>query len=76
MSTSTKQMSFVADKETLELIAQLKKDLKAPTAAAVLRKALALAKIAAEQAKESDGVVTVSGKGQDPSAAISIALRA
>jgi len=76
MSEKTKQLSFVADQDTLALIDQLKKDLKAPTSAAVFRKALALAKIATEQARDTDGVVTVSGKGQDMSEGISVALRA
>lgn len=76
MTDKTKQLSFVADEETLALISKLKKELKAPTTAAVFRKALALAKVAAEQAKQSDGVVTVRGKSQSPSEEIAVALRA
>lgn len=76
MSEKTKQLSFIADEETIELISDLKKELKATTAAAVFRKALALAKVAAEQAKGSNGVVTVRGKGQPQAEEISVALRA
>ena len=76
MPATTKQLSFVADQETLDLISQLKTDLKAPTSAAVFRKALALAKIAADQAKDSGGIVTVRGKSQPSSDEVSVALRA
>lgn len=76
MTDKSKQLSFVADEETLELISDLKKELKATTAAAVFRKALALAKVAADQAKNSGGVVTVRGKGQSASEEVSVALRA
>lgn len=76
MSEQTKQLSFIADKETLELIDTLKKDLGAPTAAAVFRKALAIAKLAADQAKGSDGVVKFRGKDQPTSEEIALALRA
>jgi hypothetical protein len=76
MSDETKQLSFVADQETLDVIQQLKVDLKAPTTAAVFRKALAIAKIAAAQAKDSDGIVAVRGKKQLAADEVSIALRA
>ncbi|SEP10290.1 hypothetical protein SAMN02799625_04687 [Methylobacterium sp. UNC300MFChir4.1] len=76
MTDRTKQLSFVADEETLALIGALKVDLKAPTTAAVFRKALALAKVAAEQARQSDGIVTVRGKGQPATEEIAVALRA
>ncbi len=76
MSDKSKQLSFVADKETLDLIKQLKADLKAPTSAAVFRKALTIAKIAADQAKASNGVVTLRGKSQPQTEEVSVALRA
>ena len=75
MSDKTKQLSFVADEDTLELIRELKIQLKAPTAAAGFRKALALAKVAADQAADT-GIVSVRGKGQKPDQEISVALRA
>ena len=70
-----KQLSFVADQETLELINQLKKELKASTTAAVFRKSLAIAKLASEQAKDSGGVVTIKGKSAPADSGVSIALR-
>ena len=76
MSEGTKQLSFVADEETLELIRSLKKELKAPTTAAVFRKALAIAKLAAEQGRKSNGVVSVRGKNEPSDSEIAIALRA
>ena len=74
MSVQSKQLSFVADEETLELIEKLKGELKVKTSTAVFRKALALANVAADQARGSDGVVTFRGKGSDDE--VSIALRA
>ncbi|KOX55119.1 hypothetical protein [Streptomyces purpurogeneiscleroticus] len=76
MSGKSKQLSFVADEETLALINELKKELKAPTTTAVFRKALAIARVAAEQAREANGVVTVTGKGQPAGEGVSIALQA
>ncbi len=74
--SDSKQMSFVVDGETLALIQSLKKELGATTAAGVLRKAIALASVAVDQAKNSDGIVTLNGRGQDAKDAVSIALRA
>jgi len=75
MTGDTKQLSFVADSETLELISSLKKELRAPTTAAVFRKALAIAKVAAEQGRDSGGIVSVRGTSQPETAGIAIALR-
>jgi hypothetical protein len=72
----TKQLSFVADEETLELIRDLKRELKAPTTAAVFRKALAIAKLAVEQGRKSNGIVSVRGKSQPPDSEVAIALKA
>lgn len=76
MPEPTKQMTFVADEKTLETIDMLKKELGAATVAAVLRRALAIAKLAAEQAKDSDGIVTLRGRNQSSEDAIAVALRA
>jgi hypothetical protein len=76
VTENAKQLSFVADRETLELIDSLKRELGAPTAAAVFRKALAIAKLAVDQAKGSDGVVKFRGKDQPTSEEIAVALRA
>ena len=76
MTDKTKQLSFVADADTLAMINGLKKDLKATTTTQVFRKALALAQVAVEQARGSDGVVTVRGKSQAPADEVSVALRA
>lgn len=73
--SESKQLSFVADQETLDLINELKKELKAPTAAAVFRKSLAIAKMATEQAKTSNGIVSIRGKSAPAESEVSIALR-
>ncbi len=70
----SKQLSFVADEETVALIEELKKELGATTTAGLFRKALALARIAAERAKESDHVVTIKGQKEDDSAAVNVIL--
>ena len=51
----SKQLSFVVDDETIALLEQLKKDLKAATIASVLRKAVALTQLAVEQVKDENG---------------------
>lgn len=61
-----KQLSFVVDEETLELLEQLKKDLKAPTTASVFRKAIALTQLAVDQVKDANG------KMKDPLATIAV----
>lgn len=73
--SESKQLSFVADQETLDLINELKRELKATTTAAVFRKSLAIAKMATEQAKGSNGIVAIRGKSQPPDSEVSIALR-
>ena len=76
MAETSKQLTFVADEKTLETIDMLKKELGAATAAAVFRRALAIAKLAAEQAKDSDGVVTLRGRNQPADETIAVALKA
>ena len=66
MTKQSKQLSFVVDEETVELLEQLKKDLNATTTASVLRKALALTRLAVEQAKDENG------KNKDPMATITL----
>jgi urocanate hydratase len=66
----SKQLSFVVDDETLELLEQLKRDLKASTTASVFRKAIALTQLAVEQAKDG------SGKMKDPMATITMRAKA
>ncbi len=51
----SKQLSFVVDDDTIALLEQLKKDLKAGTTASVFRKALALTQLAVEKVKDEDG---------------------
>ena len=70
-----KQLSFVADDETIAVIEELKKELGAKTTAGVFRKALALARLAAERAKDSDHVVSIKGQNEEPDQAVSIMLR-
>lgn len=73
--SDSKQLSFVADQETIELINQLKKDLRAPTTAAVFRKALTIAKLASDQAKDSGGIITMRGQDRPPGTEVALALR-
>ena len=62
----SKQVSFVVDEETLQLLEQLKKDLRAPTTISLFRKALALTQLAVEQSKDE------TGKFKDPLATITL----
>ena len=76
MNKATKQVSFTVDQETLDLINSMKKELGATTASGVLRKALAITKVATAQARESDGILILKGKTQSVEDEIAIALRA
>lgn len=62
----SKQVTIVVDDETVQLMEQLKKDLKAPTTAALFRRALALTLLAVDQAKGDDGTL------KDPLASIAV----
>lgn len=77
-----KQLSFVVDEETTALLEKLKADLRAPTTAAVLRKAIALAELAMAQAKTADGklkdplaTVKIRAKGDPEGEELTVALR-
>lgn len=72
----SKQLSFVADEETVALIEELKKELGATTTAGVFRKALTLARIATERARESDHIVTIRGQKEGDEDAVNIMLKA
>ena len=74
MSLPTKQLAFSVDQEILDVIEQLKKELGVKTSAAVFRKALAVTKLAAEQARKSNGIVDIKGRGQNDREGISVAL--
>jgi hypothetical protein len=74
MAQPNKQLAFAVDDEILEVIEQLKKELKVKTSAAVFRKALAVTKLAAEQARSTDGVVDIKGRGKKDTDGISVAL--
>jgi hypothetical protein len=62
----SKQVSFVIDDETVELIEQLKKDLHARTTESLFRKALALTQLAVRQVKDE------SGRLRDPKATVTL----
>lgn len=62
----SKQLSFVIDDDTVKLLESLKKDLNAATTASVLRKALALTRLAIEQVKDENGNL------RDPLATITV----
>ena len=57
--------SFDIDAHTAELLARLQKTFGVDSNAAVIRKAVALASIAGEQAG-SDNTVTIAGEGKAP----------
>ncbi len=57
--------SFTVDKWTAELLARLQKTFGVDSNAEVIRKALALADIASEQAG-ADHTVTIAGEGKQP----------
>ncbi len=63
-----KQMSFSADEKTLKLIDELMDDLGVTNRSQVLRKALALTKIAADKSRETNHVVTIGGDGREDEA--------
>jgi hypothetical protein len=65
----SKQLSFVIDDETLELLEKLKKDLNAKTTAQLFRKAIALTEMAVEQVKDA------SGKMKDPLGTVTMRSR-
>jgi hypothetical protein len=72
---STKQIALTVDEEAQELIDGLKADLGATTSSAVLRKALAIARLAADQAKESKGIVLLRGREQSAEEGILVSLK-
>lgn len=74
MAQPSKLLTFEADQEILAVIEELKKQLKVKTSAAVFRKALAVTKLAAEQAETSNGVVDIKGRGKEDREGISVAL--
>ena len=71
-----KQISFVIDDETAKTIELLQKELRAPTNAALFRKALALTELAVEQARGSGGVVELRGRNAPDQQAVNVALKA
>jgi len=79
----SKQLSFVVDEETIELLEKLKKDLNSATTASVLRKAIALTQLAVEEAKDKQGkmkdpmgTVTIRAKSDPTNSGTSVALKA
>jgi hypothetical protein len=76
MANTSRQLAFVTDDETMQLIEDLKRELGAATNAALIRKTLALAKLAAEQSRDSGGIVVMRGHGQDAGSEIRVATRA
>jgi hypothetical protein len=75
MGDATKQLSFTVDEKTLEMINSMKKELGVTTAAGVLRKAIAITKIATAQAREGEGgVLVMNGRNQPKDREIAIAM--
>lgn len=61
MSDKRTQISFTVNKKTLEVLEQLKEAFEVDTNTAALRRALAIARIAAENQRD-DHTVTITGK--------------
>lgn len=57
-----KQLTFTVNNETMKAIEALKKTFNVETTAAVLRRALALARVAAQNASEEDHTITIIDK--------------
>lgn len=70
-----KQMVFTADADAQEMIESLKSELGATTIAGVLRKALAIARLAADQGKEDGGIVLIRGRNQPDHDGVLISLK-
>lgn len=68
----TKVTTFEVDQRTADLIAHLRESFGVKTNAAVIRKALALANVASQQA-DSDHTITISGGGEKPPVKVSLA---
>jgi len=66
------EISMIAHGETVELIEELKQEFNAPSDADLFRKVLALTKLAAEQARGSDGLVVL--RGRNSSRGVSVRL--
>lgn len=64
MAHDARQISLTVDDKTLEAIAELKNELNVATTAAVIRKALALARIAARSADDDQVVTIIDRKGE------------
>jgi hypothetical protein len=58
--------SFEVDERTADLLAQLQKTFGVKTNAAVIRKALALANVASQQADTDNTITITSGEGKAP----------
>lgn len=76
MAQPNKQLGFQVNNEVLEMIEELKKELGVKTTAGVFRKALAVTKVAVDQARETGGVVDIKGRGKADREGISVALKA
>jgi hypothetical protein len=74
-NAGNKQIALTVDDEAQELIEGLKADLGATTTSAVLRKALAIARLAADQAKDSKGIVLVRGREQSAEEGVLVSLK-
>lgn len=71
----SKQFDLVLDRTALDLIEALKPALNAKSVAEVLKKSLGLAKLVVDHGKNSNGVVTMRGKGRPDSEAVNLDIR-
>ena len=60
--SKTNQITFTVNDQTLEAINELKAELNVDTTAAVLRRALALTRVATQNADEEDHTLTIIDK--------------
>ena len=74
MKTTVKHITFIADSETIQLIEALKKELRIPTTAALFRRSLGIMKLAHDEARSSDGFVTIRGRKSADDKGVTIAL--
>jgi hypothetical protein len=64
MAHDARQISLTVDERTLEAIEELKTEMNLSTTAAVIRRALALARIATRAADEDQALTIVNAKGE------------
>ncbi|MDE1917336.1 MAG: hypothetical protein KGJ57_16400 [Sphingomonadales bacterium] len=70
-----KNLTLSLDREAFNNIEELKKAFRVNSASAAIRKAIAVANFATQQAASSDGVIVMRGDKEDVSKSIRVLLR-